>query len=285
MGMQKTHILTHKRLEVFIDTLKMEEKSQHTLAKYERDVRRFYQYCGGKRLITKADVIQYKQYLFQNYALSSANSMLTALNRFFKVCKWGDCQVKLYKMQRQTYREDQTQLKQEEYRQLMAAAREDGSERLGLLLQTLCATGIRVSELTYITVEAAQQGRTKIWNKGKSRNILIPQALCAELLQYAAECKIDKGKIFVTRSGKDLDRSNIWRALKKLGRAAQVPESKIFPHNLRHLFAKTFYEKQRDIAGLADLLGHGSLNTTRIYITDSIDEQKEKLNKMGLCNK
>ena len=153
-----------------------------------------------------------------------------------------------------------------------------------LLLQTLCATGIRVSELTYITVEAAQQGRTKIWNKGKSRNILIPQALCAELLQYAAERKIDRGKIFITRSGKDLDRSNIWRALKKLGRAAQVSESKIFPHNLRHLFARTFYEKQRDIAGLADLLGHGSLNTTRIYITDSIDEQKEKLNEMGLCS-
>lgn len=276
------HFMDEKQLERFQRKLAEEEKSRRTIEKYSRDLRAFLQYLGETGALDKRTVIRYKESLLERYAVSSVNSMLAAMNRFFKEQGWYDCVVKLVRVQRETFRRQEKELSREEYFRLVEAAEKRGKKRLSYLMQTLCATGIRVSELPFITVEAAKRGSAVVRLKGKTRTVLLPAALCAGLLGYAMQRGILTGSIFVTRSGRPMDRSNILHEMKSLSGEAGVEKSRIFPHNLRHLFACTYYEMEKDISHLADLLGHSSINTTRIYTMWSGRRQAEQIERLGL---
>ena len=216
----------------------------------------------------------------QGYSPATINSMLVAVNRFFDCMGWQDCRVKTLKIQRRLFRQENRNLSKEEYIKLINTACQRGMERLALLMETICATGIRVSEVQYITVEAARQGRTEISLKGKIRTILLPGKLCRKLLKYARKQKTVSGEIFLTRNGTGLSRKQIWAEMKALCRFAGVEASKVFPHNLRHLFAQTFYRVTHDVAKLADLLGHSSVDTTRIYTMESGDGHLARLGRI-----
>ena len=280
VGME--HLMEEKQLAQFQQKLAEEEKSRRTIEKYGRDLRAFLRYLGETGRVDKAAVIRYKESLLECYAVSSVNSMLAALNRFFKEQGWYDCVVKLVRVQREAFRSQEKELSREEYFRLVKAAEKRGKRRLSYLMQTLCATGIRISELPFITVEAAKRGSAVVRLKGKTRTVLLPAALCESLLGYAIQEGIRKGSIFVTRNGRPMDRSNVLHEMKKLSREAGVERSKIFPHNLRHLFACTYYEMEKDITHLADLLGHSSINTTRIYTMSSGRKQAEQIERLGL---
>jgi site-specific recombinase XerD len=208
--------------------------------------------------------------------------MLSALNRFLRFLGREDCRIRFLRLQRRTFREQKREITREDYRRLLDAAGERGQKRLALLMETICSTGIRVSEVRWITLEAARQGRAEISLKGKIRTILLPTKLCRKLLKYAKERKIASGEIFLTGSGKSLSRRQIWREMKQLCALAGVEASKVFPHNLRHLFATVFYRACRDIVKLADVLGHSSVNTTRIYLLTTGAEHARQLEKLGL---
>ena len=257
--------------------LQTEEKSAATIEKYLRDVRFFLAFLGN-RPINKENTVAYKTFLQARYAPASINSMLIALNCFLRFIKRSYCCVKLLKIQRQTFISPQRELTVQEYKRLVKAA----DIRLSLVLQTICGTGIRVSELQFITIEAAHCGEVTVSCKGKTRTVFLVSALRTKLLRYAAGQKITKGPIFLTRMGKPLNRSNVWRAMKALCKTAGVSPDKVFPHNLRHLFARTFYHLERDIAKLADILGHSSINTTRIYILSTGFEHRRKMENMRL---
>lgn len=257
------------------------EKSTATIAKYLRDIRRFAVFAGGQ-VLDKSLILSYKEMLGREYALTSANSMLAALNAFLQFIGKGDCCVKRFKVQKKTFCSAEKELTKEEYLRLICAAKSASNRRLSLLLQTICGTGIRVSELPFITVEAARKGEAIVSCKGKTRTVFIVQALQKKLLKYAKDCGIVRGAVFVTKSGRPMDRSNIWREMKNLCRKAGVSPGKVFPHNLRHLFARTFYGIEKDLAKLADILGHTSINTTRIYIISTGEEHRRKLEHMRL---
>ncbi|OKZ67724.1 MAG: integrase [Clostridiales bacterium 52_15] len=260
--------------------LREEEKSRITIEKYLRDVRGFARYLNGQ-YITKDAVIAYKQQLLnQGYALRSVNSMLAAVNSFLTFCGLTDCRVRLCRMQREIYQRSERELSRAEYLRLLRAA--EGDRRLWLLMQTICSTGIRVSELRYFTVEAVRRGEVSVACKNKSRKILLPGKLQKLLLRYARTIGITGGVIFRTRNGKPLDRSNIWAAMKRLCARAKIDPGKVFPHNLRKLFARTFYDLEKDIAKLADVLGHSSINTTRIYIMTTGQEHRRQLERLRL---
>lgn len=274
-------ILTEKLIEQFSAHLKREEKSENTTKKYLRDVKSFADFAKGR--VTKKAVIAYKEHLLnKNYAIHSVNSMIAALNSLFSFLGWSDCKVKAIKLQRQIYCPEEKELTKAEYMRLVNAAKSKGNRRLCLVLQTICGTGIRVSELKYITVEAVRSGEAIVSLKGKTRSVFIVRELQKKLLRYAAEQKIKSGAIFITRSGKPLSRTNIWREMKSLCTQAGVNPKKVFPHNLRHLFARTFYGIEKDIAKLADILGHSSINTTRIYIISTGNEHRRRMEKMRL---
>ena len=235
--------------------------------------------------MTKELAAGWKEHLLeQGYAPVTINAMLTALNRFFAFAGWDACRVKFLKIQRRLFRDDSRELTRPEYDRLLAAAREQGRERLALLLETICATGIRVSEVRYVTVETARTGRAESALKGKIRTILLPGKLCRKLLKYARRQKIASGEIFLTRSGRGLSRKQIWAEMKSLCAKAGVAPTKVFPHNLRHLFARTFYRVCRDVARLADVLGHSSIETTRIYLISTGAEHATTLERMGLVS-
>lgn len=237
----------------------------------------------GKDNITKEKVIEYKSKLItDDYAVRSINSMLASINSLFAFLGWHELKVKSIKLQRQIYCPEEKELTKAEYLRLVNTAKQKGNERLCLLIQTICSTGIRVSELPYITVEAVRHGAAVVSLKGKTRSVFIVRELQKKLLRYAAEHKITSGAIFVTRNGKPMSRTNIWREMKNLCSEAGVSTRKIFPHNLRHLFARTFYGIEKDIAKLADILGHSNINTTRIYIISTGDEHRKKLESMRL---
>lgn len=260
--------------------LREEEKSRITIEKYLRDVRGFARYLGGQ-YITKDAVIAYKQQLLnQGYALRSVNSMLAAVNSFLTFCGLTDCRVRLCRMQREIYQRAEKELSRAEYLRLLRVA--EGDRRLWLLMQTICSTGIRVSELNYFTVEAVRRGEVSVACKNKSRKILLPGKLQKLLLRYARTIGITGGVIFCTRNGKPLDRSNIWSAMKRLCARAKIDPGKVFPHNLRKLFARTFYDLEKDIAKLADVLGHSNINTTRIYIMTTGQEHRRQLEQLRL---
>lgn len=260
-----------------------EEKSMATIKKYCQDVRAFIRYTGEGVRITKERVIAYKKYLEENYEISSANSMLAAVNYFLRFLNCGECTVKAFKVQREPFRNKERELTVEEYQRLLEAAAKSGDERLCLIMQTICATGIRISELPFITVASLYSRRAQVSLKGKTRTVILPLELCNKLRPYIKKKGISSGSVFVTRSGKPVDRSNIFHSMKKLCREAQVEETKVFPHNLRHLFAVTFYKLEKDICHLADLLGHSNINTTRIYTLISCEEQERQLDRLCLC--
>lgn len=265
----------------FQNKLIEDEKSAATVQKYLRDIKTFCAFVGEEP-VTKETTIRYKQYLKENYKPASVNSMLAAINRFFKEMGWFNCVVKPLKVQRQAFRSKERELTKNEYFRLLKAAKQQNRNRLYLLMQTLCATGIRVSELSFITVQAVRTGRAIVSLKGKTRTVLIPSALCRELNRYARGKGITSGSIFVTRNGRSMDRSNILHEMKTLCETAGVERNKVFPHNLRHLFACLFYKEEKDLSRLADLLGHSNVNTTRIYTCVSGEEQVRQIEKLGL---
>ena len=272
--------LTPQHLCAFHDNLIREEKSAATIEKYLRDASAFLAYSVGCA-ITKELTVAYKQSLQENgYAIRSINSMLASINSLFDFLGWSDCKVKSMRYQRQTYCAEDKELTKAEYIRLLEASR--NQEQLNLVIQTICGTGIRVSELKYFTVEAIHRGEVTVQCKSKTRTILVPGKLKKLLLNYARKRRIRSGTIFVTKNGNPLDRSSIWAKMKRLCTAAGVNPSKVFPHNLRKLFARTFYGIEKDIAKLADILGHSSINTTRIYIMTTGTEHRRKIERLGL---
>ena len=274
-------VITAKMIAGFREHLILEERSVATIQKYIRDVKAFMAYAQNSA-ITKETVIAYKKYLQENYAVRSANSMLASINSFFSLFGWNDLKVKSLKLQQQIYCPEEKELTKAEYTRLCKAAQRRHNERLNLILQTICGTGIRVSELQFITVEAAKCGEAVVRCKGKTRAVFIVRELRQKLLRYAAEQNIQSGMIFVTRTGKPISRTNIWREMKALCVEANVNPEKVFPHNLRHLFARVFYGIEKDIAKLADILGHSSINTTRIYIISTGIEHRRRMENMHL---
>lgn len=284
MNKQEIQELSAERIAAYGQYLRTEERSSGTVEKYLRDVRAFAAWMGGVP-VTKELAAGWKEHLhFQGYAPATINSMLAAINGLFHFLGWDECRVKFLKVQRRLFRDAGRELTRPEYDRLLETARERGQERLALLMETICATGIRVSEVRYITVEAAQRGRAEISLKGKIRTILLPGKLCRKLLKYTRKHKTASGEIFLTKSGKSLSRRQIWAELKRLCRYAGVESSKVFPHNLRHLFATIFYRACKDIARLADVLGHSSIETTRIYLVTSGAEHARQLERLGLVS-
>ena len=280
----KNHSLIPEQITAFERYLRTEERSSGTIEKYLRDVRAFAVWLNG-RIVTKETAAGWKEHLLdRHYAPVTINSMLAAINAFFRFVGWEDCRVKFLKIQRRMFREASRELSREEYGRLLSTAHTLGRDRLALLMETICASGIRVSEVRYITVEAARQGQTEIALKGKIRTILLPDKLCRKLLKYARHKKSASGEIFRTESGKSLGRRQIWAEMKQLCKYAGVAPSKVFPHNLRHLFATTFYRACRDISRLADVLGHSSIETTRIYLLTTGSEQVKQMDQLGLVS-
>lgn len=256
-----------------------EEKAKATIDKYIRDIKAFYKWLNGQS-IEKKVILKYKEMLIANYAPRSVNSILSSLNSFFDYFGWHNCKVKIIKIQKQIFCEKDKELTKSEYIRLLQSAK--NNKRLYYLMQTICSSGIRVSELKYITVEAVNIGQADIRCKGKMRTVILPKKLCRILKKYISECKIKSGAIFITKNSRPLDRSNIWADMKKLCKKAGVAESKVFPHNLRHLFARTFYSMQKDIVRLSDILGHSNINTTRIYIMESGNAHRRQIDRMEL---
>ena len=276
----KQKSITKEQCEAFARYLRESEKSPSTVQKYRRDVLRFFEWLD-QTPPTRESVLCYKEVLGESYAASGANSMLAALNSFFRYCEHPELCVRQFRVQKKAYWPVEKELSREEYRRLVKAAREEG-ECMALLLQTVCCTGIRIGELPYITVEAARHGEATVCCKGKTRTVFLVPALCEKLLSFAASEGVTRGAVFVTKNGNPMDRSNIWRKMKALCLRARVAPEKVFPHNLRHLFARTFYGMEKDIAKLADVLGHSNINTTRIYIITTGEEHRRKMEKMEL---
>lgn len=274
--------ITEKEILKFESFLKSEEREKATIEKYLREVRSFSTWMG-ERSVTKETAIEWKERLQKDgFAPATVNAKLSALNVFFSFMGWGQCKVKFLRIQRQMFRTQSKELTREEYERLLGTARSEGKERLALLMETICSTGIRVSELVYITAEAVRQSRAEIELKGKIRVILLPKKLCHKLLNYMKEQEIMSGEIFLTKGGKSLSRRQIWREMKELCKKTDVESSKVFPHNLRHLFATSFYKICKDIVKLADVLGHSSVETTRIYLLTAGEEHARQLEMMKL---
>lgn len=277
--MEKT--IMWKKIEAYMKYLDEKERSILTKKQYRRDIERFLK-RKGREVVTKESVIEYKEYLKENYRSSSVNVKLAAINSFFDFLGEEKLKVSQLKIQRKAYCSGEKELSKQEYIKLIDTAEKEQNKKLSLLIQTICGTGIRVSELKYLTVQSVRCGEAVIRLKGKTRTILIGGKLKKRLTQYAKKERIKEGAIFVTRNGKPLDRSNIWKMMKALCERAGVDGKKVFPHNLRHLFARCFYELDKDIAKLADVLGHSSINTTRIYIATSGWEHRRKIDALGL---
>ncbi len=278
------HHLTPQQIQAYADYLQREEKSAATMEKYLRDVRAFARWLDD-RVISKEIIARWKAHLIaQKYAPTTVNAMLSALNSLLDFLGLRECRVKFLKIQRRLFREAERVLTKDDYQKLLNTARKLGRERLELLVETIAATGIRVSEVPYITVEALRRGKAEISLKGKIRVILLPGKLCRKLMKFAEKQKNTSGAIFRTRSGKELGRRQIWAELKGLCKYAGVKPEKVFPHNLRHLFATVFYRTCRDIAKLADLLGHSSIETTRIYLVSPGGEHQRELDRLGLVS-
>ena len=276
--------ITAEIIKSFNNYLINEEKAAATVNKYLHDVGEFQIWLSEQELC-KTAVLAYKSYLCENYAPASVNSALSSLNSFFNFMEWYDLRVKNLKIQKQIFASIDKELTKAEYDRLLQAAKQKKNERLYLLMQTICSTGIRVSEVRYVTVEAVARGIAEINCKGKRRQVFLPKQLCQILKQYIKEQKIKSGAVFVTKNGNPLDRSNIWSDMKKLCKAANVSEKKVFPHNLRHLFARTYYSLQKDIVRLADILGHSSVNTTRIYTMETGEVHRRQIQKLGLLQR
>lgn len=281
MWNQKNHVLTHGLIQRYAAHLQEQERAEATVSKYVHDLTALLEYLNGGEL-TKTALIGWKNSLTETYAPASVNSMLAAVNGFLSFVGGRELAVKLLKIQKSPFTDERRELTRKEYARLVHAAEQEGNQRLSLMIQTICATGIRVSELKFITAEAVQAGRAKIVNKGKRRAVFLPEKLRQLLKNYLKQQKITAGAVFVTRTGKPVDRSNIWRDMKALCRSAGVEPGKVFPHNLRHLFARTYYALEKDLSRLADILGHSNVNTTRIYTAESGAVHARQMGRMGL---
>lgn len=280
--MKKKMQLTQREFDQFEDYLRHDEREESTIEAYLRSLTRFAEWADG-RAVTKELAMEWKAALVEaGYRPISVNAMLAAVNKFFTCMGREDCKVKYLKLQRQMFRKSEKDLSKEEYQRLVQAAHEKGDLRMELILETICATGIRVGELKYITVEAVRAGVAEIALKGKIRTILLPHRLCRKLQKYAKQQKIASGKIFLTQDGLPVSRQSIWTRMKALCEAAGVERSKVFPHNLRSLFARSFYGSCHDVVRLADVLGHSSIETTRIYLMSTGKEYLRQLDKLGL---
>lgn len=273
-----------KLLEEYEGYLVQAEREAGTIEKYLRDVKRFTEWLGNQP-VTKETVANWKRELSTGgYRPTTINSMLSAVNSFFSFAGWRECKVKYLRIQRKLFCSQEKELSHKEYERLLNSAHDCGRERLALLMETICSTGIRVSEVQYITVEAAERQRTEVALKGKIRTILLPGKLCRKLLKYAKKKKITSGEIFLTRSGKGLSRRQIWSEMKALCARTEISCTKVYPHNLRHLFARTFYRASRDVAKLADIMGHSSIETTRIYLISTGVEHARQMERLGLVS-
>ena len=278
------YILTMNQFGLFQQHLAEEERELGTIEKYMREVKKFALW-QGRRKVTKETVSEWKEQLRQSgYKPETVNGKLSAVNKFLSCMGWGECCVKYLKIQRRLFRSTGRELTKDEYTRLVETAQGLGKTRLALLIETICATGIRVSEVKYITAEALRAGRADISLKGKIRTVLLPGKLCRKLQKYAKKQKITSGEVFLTRSGKGISRRQIWAEMKGLCKDAGVAPTKVFPHNLRHLFARTFYRVSRDVAKLADVLGHSSIETTRIYLISTGAEHVRQLERLGLIS-
>lgn len=271
--------LRSESLNLYEQFLIEEEKASATISKYIRDIKAFYVWLEDKEL-AKENLKEYKSWLLDHFKISSANSMIISLNLYLKFCGHTDLHLKTFKVQKKMFIEKDLELSKEEYFKLLEAAGK--GSRLQAVMETIAATGIRVSELKYITVESVYCGEAEIDNKGKHRIVMLPSKLTAKLRRYAKKHGIKAGSIFVTRTGKPLDRSNIWSAMKRLCEKTGISKEKVFPHNLRHLFARAFYAIKKDITRLADILGHNSIETTRLYILSSGKEHRKQIEVMNL---
>lgn len=278
---KKTYDLTDKAIRRYALHLREQERAPATVQKYVQDLTALWDWLAGRPL-TKAALIEWKESLSSSRAPATVNSMLAAVNGFFRFMGWKGIAVKLLKIQKALFCDERRELTRAEYARLVSAAQKVGNERLSLVMQTICATGIRVSELRFITVEAVTTGRAEICNKGKRRTVFLPGRLRRLLRKYLQKQKKTAGAVFTTRTGRPLDRSNIWRDMKALCESADVEPSKVFPHNLRHLFARTYYSLEKDLSRLADILGHSSVNTTRIYTVESGGVHQRQLERMEL---
>lgn len=280
--MKKKMQLTQREFDQFEDYLRHDEREESTIEAYLRSLTRFAEWADG-RAVTKELAMEWKTALSESgYRPISVNAMLAAVNKFFTCMGREDCKVKYLKLQRQMFRKSEKDLSKEEYQRLVQAAHEKGDLRMELILETICATGIRVGELKYITVEAVRAGVAEIALKGKIRTILLPHRLCRKLQKYAKQQKIASGKLFLTQDGLPVSRQSIWTRMKALCEAAGVERTKVFPHNLRSLFARSFYGSCHDVVRLADVLGHSSIETTRIYLMSTGKEYLRQLDKLGL---
>ncbi len=273
--------ITQELIEKFGNYLIQEEKADNTIEKYVRDVILFMMWLNCRE-VSKTVVLEYKKELISKYSPTSVNSHLSSLNSFFSFCKWHDCKIKNVKIQRQIFSRTEKELTKVEYERLLKAAKSKKNQKLYYLMQTICSTGIRVSEVKHITAEAVKGGQATINCKGKMRVVILPKQLCKMLKEYMRLQGITCGSVFVTRTGRPLDRFAIWKSLKTLCDSAGVARDKVFPHNFRHLFARTYYSLEKDIVRLADILGHSSVNTTRIYTMETGEIHREQIQRLGL---
>lgn len=278
-GKIRKRIVTQESVSKYCEWLYGCEKSSGTIKQYRYYLMLFMQYMSGKS-VEKRDVIMWKGILRERMAPVTVNSALAAVNGFFSYNAWQDCRTKFLKVSRRVFCPENREIDKDEYERLVKTAYKKGDERMAMLLQTICATGIRVSEVPYITIEAVKAGKAEVECKGRIRTVFLTSRLCYMLLDYAKKSHIDSGMIFVTRSGKALDRSNIWRNMKKLCEGADVLWDKVFPHNFRHLFARLYYEQEKNLVRLADILGHSNINTTRIYTMESGRNHMRQLEKL-----
>lgn len=276
-------LIEMKKLEEYRGYLLEMEKSAATIEKYLRDIQTFRRWLGAEAEVSKEKTIAYKNYLKEHYKTTSAGSMIVSLNRYLQWLGWNECCVKGIKSQQQMFA-GQKELTQEEYKKLVETARKEGKEQLAVLMETIAGTGIRISELSFITVEAVIQGKAEVYCKGKCRQIYLTKELRKRLIKFCRQQQLKTGSVFRTKHGNPLDRSNVWTQMKKLGKCAGIDLEKVFPHNLRHLFARTYYKKHKDVVYLADILGHASINTTRIYTRTTCENHIQKLESLGLVS-
>ena len=274
-------LIEMKKLDEYRGYLLEMEKSAATIEKYLRDIQTFRRWLGAEQEVSKEKTIAYKNYLKEHYKTTSAGSMIVSLNRYLQWLGWNECCVKGIKSQQQMFA-GQKELTQEEYKKLVETARKEGKEQLAVLMETIAGTGIRISELSFITVEAVIQGKAEVYCKGKCRQIYLTKELRKRLIKFCRQQQLKAGPVFRTKHGNPLDRSNVWTQMKKLGKRAGIDPEKVFPHNLRHLFARTYYKKHKDVVYLADILGHASVNTTRIYTRTTCENHIQKLESLGL---
>ena len=277
-----TFVVREEDMNEFRYYLQERENSEATIEKYMRDVRKFMTFAGTDQPVGKEKLLEYKEWLIENYAVSSVNSMLVALNQFLVFLEKGRLRLRRIKVQRMDTLCMDRILDKREFQKLVRTARQQGKDQIAMIMETMCATGIRVSELKFFHVENVRNGIVRVWNKGKYRMVILPELLRKKLLLYIGRNRIRSGVIFSTRTGREKNRSNIWKEMKAIGELANISLKKVFPHNLRHLFARTFYRETKNLINLADILGHSNLDVTRGYASDGIREWKRNLEKMKL---